>query len=149
MEIRYLEGFTLAGFTVRTSNFAEQAPSTAKITGLWQNFYQHTAPNLSPDSCVYGVYSNYESDVNGHYDLTLATTCMLSKKVENTREVAVASGKYLVFAAKGEMPDSVIGLWGQIWSYFSDEDCPHKRTYISDYERYLDEQSVEICIAIC
>ncbi|MBU2898163.1 hypothetical protein [Vibrio hepatarius] len=40
--------------------------------------------------------------------------------MENTRDVAANSGKYLVFKAKGGTPDLFIGLWGQIWSYFSD-----------------------------
>ena len=46
------------------------------------------------------------------------------------------------------MPAAVINLWQEIWTYFDASDCLHKRAYSYDYERYLDDSSIEICIAL-
>ena len=45
----------------------------AKIAGLWQQFYTDIAPNLTPSSQVYGVYTHYESDVTGEFDVFACT----------------------------------------------------------------------------
>ncbi|GLT20016.1 transcriptional regulator [Vibrio zhanjiangensis] len=148
MEARSLEEFTVTGFTARTCNADELEPTTAKIAPLWQHFYQHAVPSLGEQSCVYGVYSNYESDAEGQYDISVGATELSADRLEGAKHVHIPAGQYLVFTAKGEMPKTVIGLWGEIWSYFGNSDCPHERAYTYDYERYLDEQSVEICIAI-
>ncbi|WP_341660194.1 GyrI-like domain-containing protein [Vibrio sp.] len=148
MDIRHNEGFTVTGFAVRTCNLSEQVTSTAKIALLWQHFYQQASVHLEAQSCVYGVYSNYESDASGKYDLTVGATSMSPDCLDDQVELAVPAGKYLVFSAKGEMPAAVINLWQEIWTYFADSNCLHMRAYSYDYERYLDDSSVEICIAI-
>ncbi|MYM58308.1 AraC family transcriptional regulator [Vibrio sp. OCN044] len=148
MDIRHHEGFSVTGFTVRTCNLSEQEASTAKIASLWQHFYQQASAHLEAQSSVYGVYSNYESGVSGKYDLTVGATRMSPDCLNGQVELAVPAGKYLVFSAKGEMPATVINLWQEIWTYFADSDCLQKRAYSYDYERYLDDSSVEICIAI-
>ena len=60
----------------------------------------------------------------------------------------IASGDYLVFEAKGEMPQVVIEAWGNVWNYFSSEDAKHTRAYTSDFEVYKSDSEVAIYIAI-
>lgn len=64
---------TLFGLKVRTSNMKEMSGEGAKIAGLWQQFYTDIAPNLTPSSQVYGVYTHYESDVTGEFDVFACT----------------------------------------------------------------------------
>lgn len=138
------ESITLNGITVRTKNENEMNPSTAKIALLWEKFFSEIAPSLIDKSKVYGVYSNYESDASGEFDLTAST----DQEIENSKSISINSGKYLVFSAKGDMPKVVIDTWGEIWNYFSNEKNQHERAYITDFEFYKNEQEIEIYIGI-
>jgi predicted transcriptional regulator YdeE len=55
-EIKTVEAFNVKGFQARTTNAAEQSPQTAKIGGLWQQFF--TSPLFEPTATVVGVYNN-------------------------------------------------------------------------------------------
>ncbi|MCR9816756.1 GyrI-like domain-containing protein [Vibrio parahaemolyticus] len=122
MKISEINGFEVTGFVIRTTNAGEVNPSTAKIGELWAKFYSNAAPKLNEKSKVFGIYTNYESDFT--------------------------SGKYVTFAASGEMPQAVIDLWGKVWSYFSSENCLYKRAYTTDFEYYKSAHEVEIFIAV-
>jgi len=60
----------------------------------------------------------------------------------------IRDGRYMVFAAKGDMPQVVIDTWGKIWRYFSAEGVSHQRAYTTDFEFYKNQQEIEIHIAI-
>jgi predicted transcriptional regulator YdeE len=62
--------------------------------------------------------------------------------------VTLEEGKYLCFESKGEMPQAVIETWGEIWAYFSDENCKEKRAYGTDFEVYLSQNEAEIYIGV-
>lgn len=138
------ENITLNGLSVRTKNADEMNPSKAKIAPLWKKFFKEIAPTLIDGSRVYGVYSNYESDASGEFDLTACT----DQKVPNANSIGVKSGKYLVFSAKGTMPKVVIDTWGEVWNYFSSDESKYERAYITDYELYKNDQEIEIYIGI-
>ncbi|WDE12744.1 GyrI-like domain-containing protein [Thalassomonas haliotis] len=148
MKTQYIEGFALAGFATRTKNTDEMDPAKAKIGNLWQQFYGGAGAALLPESKVYGVYSNYESDASGEFDVTAAADTLAGQGLPGTEAVRIKAGNYLVFSGEGEMPDVVIALWGQIWQYFNESDCPHQRAYQSDFEYYKSESQVEIYIGI-
>lgn len=148
MKTQYLESFEVAGFVIRTKNVDEMDAATAKIGNLWQQFYGEVGASLSPESKVYGVYSNYESDASGEFDVTAAADVLVGQGRAGTEAVRVKAGNYLVFSGEGEMPGVVITLWGQIWQYFNESDCPHQRAYQSDFEYYKSESQVEIYIGI-
>ena len=140
------QAVAIAGITVRTNNAAEFNPSTAKIAGLWGRFFSEGLFNKLPDklatSPVYGVYSGYESDYMGAFDVTagVATTRPES-------QLALQPGEYLVFKGAGPMPQTVVQAWGVVWQYFQNN--PEiKRNYATDYEAYLGTDTVEIHIGI-
>lgn len=114
-----LAEFYIAGRTVRTNNQAEMNPASAKIAGLWQRF----EPTQEP---VYGVYSNYQSDATGDFDVTAGVRAEAGLKIQ--------AGKYLVFKARGPMPATVIEAWAGIWAYFAQSDT--KRCFQTDFESY-------------
>jgi predicted transcriptional regulator YdeE len=148
MQKQSLESLNLVGFSVRTTNAAEMSQDTAQIASLWQKFSTQVWPTLTSDSQVFGVYTNYESDYAGAFDVIACTDSLNVNELEDTVVTTIESGDYLTFKAQGEMPQAVIDLWGEVWAYFSQPNCPHTRKYTSDFERYIGEDQVEISIAI-
>lgn len=137
-----IDGFTVTGLRVRTQNTDEFNEKTAKLPGLWQQFY---SSDLVTKATVFGVYSDYESDANGLYTVTAGIIC------DNDRakfsSVAIQAGTYLVFQGVGPMPLAVIEAWKQVWSYFATE-SPYQRNFVSDYEEYNGSDKVTIYIGI-
>ena len=135
---------TIYGLKVRTTNEKEMNPETAKIGGLWGEYFSTILPTLPNSTQMYGVYANYESDAFGVFDV-FAGSEIVNDALE---KVTLSEGNYLCFKAKGELPQAVIETWGEIWAYFSDEHCKEIRTFKSDYELYLSENEAEIYIGV-
>ncbi|TPG73905.1 AraC family transcriptional regulator [Pseudomonas arsenicoxydans] len=53
-----------------------------------------------------GVYSAYESDASGAYEVTAGVS--VSTPNPEFENVEIQAGKYLVFEARGPMPSAVI-----------------------------------------
>ena len=69
MRVSRIKKLMLSGLSVETNNKNELNPETAKIMQLWndyeeKNIYGATF-NRSDKQDIYGVYSDYVSDVNG------------------------------------------------------------------------------------
>lgn len=146
----------LNGLAVRTSNRAEQDVASQKIAPLWQQFMGHDAVKMSA-SPVYGCYYDYESDHNGEFSVLtgLATTALAGSELASSESEGVefvgltlTAGEYLRFSAAGEMPAVIFSLWGQIWHYFADVNCPFERSFKTDYECYTSMDGVDIYIGV-
>ena len=114
---RHHAAFAIAGPSVRTTNREESSPATGRIPGLWARFFGEnvmgrTAHRDPADPCNYGVYSAYESDAHGAFDVTAGVA------VAQGGAVHVEAGDYLVFPAHGPMPQAVLGAWMAVWQYF-------------------------------
>lgn len=101
--LKHVDSFTVTGPTVRTNNSDEFNPETAKLPTLWQQFY---SSNPTPNTTIFGVYSGYESDANGSYDVTAGT--LNNNQGAELSVAKINSGNYLVFQGKGAMPQSVM-----------------------------------------
>ncbi|MBV4458608.1 GyrI-like domain-containing protein [Pseudomonas sp. COR58] len=146
----YVNGFTVAGLRVRTTNLAEHDGHTAKIGPMWDRFHKAglaaVIPGKQTESPVYGVYSAYESDASGAFDVT-AGVAILDRDSTDFETVRIESGDYLVFEGHGALPEAVIATWGRIWRYF--EDNPQvERRYATDFEAYTGPDSVAVHIGI-
>lgn len=140
-----IKPFTVSGPLVRTTNEMEMSPKTAKISKLWQCFSEfHPANGRQPGTC-YGVYSNYETNEQGAFDV-LAGARSISQ-TEQHPEVTIPGGAYLRFEKKGDLPQAVMTLWQEIWHYFSKDNAP-ERSYNCDFEEYIDTNTVAIFIGI-
>lgn len=146
MEIVNIKSLNISGLKTRTSNINEQLAETAKIAPLWNKVVQDCFPYMLVGGSVYAVYSNYESDVEGQYDLLVGSD-KFSPSLENTESVEIQEGSYLKFSKDGEMPEVCISLWQEIWAYFQSGDCQYTRSYITDFEKYT-QTGVEIYISI-
>ncbi|MBD9663468.1 GyrI-like domain-containing protein [Variovorax sp. VRV01] len=143
---RHHDAFQVAGLTVRTTNREENDPATARIGALWDLFFSEetyrTTPGRTGDARLFGVYSGYESDAHGAFDLTVGVA--VSGAADG---VALEAGNYLVFSGQGEMPQMLIATWQRIWQYF--EAHPEiVRRYRSDFEAYEGPDKVAIHIGV-
>ncbi|WP_085599841.1 MULTISPECIES: GyrI-like domain-containing protein [unclassified Pseudomonas] len=149
VKLREVLPFRVAGLQVRTLNTLEQQADTARIGPMWQRFYvENLYDKIAPrqmDSFVYGVYSNYESDASGYFDVTAGVA--LDAACADYPMVDIQGGDYLVFSTKGEMPECVIQAWGFIWAYFQDNPQV-RRAYATDFEVYTSADSVAIYIGV-
>lgn len=140
------QAIAIAGIKVRTTNAAQFNPATAKIAGLWGRFFSEDLFNKLPGklatSPVYGVYSGYDSDYMGAFDVTAGVAT-----AQTEGSLALQAGEYLVFKGVGPMPQTVVQTWGIVWQYFQNNPDV-KRSYGTDYEAYLGTDTVEIHIGI-
>jgi len=129
--------FTVSGLKVRTRNADESQPASAKIGPMWQRFYSEGLyegiPAKQPGSPVYGVYSGYESDASGLFDVTAGVAT--DAPALGFESLVIEPGNYLVFEARGPMPQAIIAAWQQIWAYFEQPDVP-ARAFVTDFEAY-------------
>ncbi len=151
------DAFNVVGVTARTSN-ANESTAQAKIPHLWSAFYeqnitQHISNQVNR-AVTYGLYSDYESDVNGHYTLTLGMEVSATDEIPEGMEAkSIPAAKYLVFTSeKGPITEVVIKAWQDIWAWFANSQ--EERTYTGDFEKYDErcanpnEAQVDIYIAI-
>lgn len=141
---RYHDAFAVAGLTVRTTNREESNPAAARIGGLWARFFGEgvmETPHRTTDDRNFGVYSNYESDAHGAFDVTAGVA------VSQSGTVQIPAGDYLVFTAHGEMPQGVLGAWERVWAYFAAHPGVRRR-YRSDFEAYASPTDVTVWIGV-
>ncbi|WP_072680294.1 GyrI-like domain-containing protein [Arcobacter sp. LA11] len=146
MVVREIDKLMLSGLSVITNNENEKDTETAKIVQLWEDYQDKNILgatfNKSKNFDMYGVYSDYASDVNGDYKVTVAVEVTKPKNA-----IVIKDQRYLVFSKKGELPDIVIDCWKEIWDYFANE-SEYKRAYTIDFEKYSKEDEIEIYISI-
>jgi len=136
----------VAGICINTNN--TKAPET--ITKLWNEFYSNNIiskiENKKNDSFIYGVYSDYDSDMNGNYTITAGVE-INRKDIKKYNPVVIKKGKYILFEQDGKLPKVVADTWIQIWKYF-EEHKDIKRRYQSDFEVYENDNNIKIYIGI-
>jgi predicted transcriptional regulator YdeE len=143
MKLVHREECIVRGLAVCTSNRNETMPQQAKIAGLWQDFFTTCGRADVEPSLVYGVYTNYGSDLHGEFDITADLPGDFPHAA--MREVTIPAGSYLCFTKSGPCPATVIALWQEIWDFFQQEDAP-ARIYRCDFEEYSGSESVAIFI---
>jgi len=126
--------------------------SQARIPGLWGEFAsQHWAERLEQAGAfgpTTAVYSAYESDVSGSYQVVVGRAIAGSSPVAPPLQVVdIPPGKYVVFKFSGPLPGVVIEGWRAVWAFFERPDAP-KRAYSADFEAYVEPERVEIWIAV-
>ncbi len=136
------------GVAAITTNANEMTPDTGKIPALWQQFKHQVKVDFKQGERLYGVYSQYESDIHGEFTVLAGS----DKPMEGLSKVVVPEDLYLCFKAVASEPtdservSTVIGLWGQVWQYFSQDNMADQRAYQVDFEHYA--SPTEVCVYI-
>lgn len=138
---------SIKGLQVRTKNIDEMNTETQKIALLWGKFFAEVLPALEPSPpSLYGVYFNYESDAMGEFDVLVGSDAL--EEGGEIKSVTLEAGKYLMFPVKGDMPQAIIDVWGQVWAYFEDPSVDERRAFETDFERYISQTEAEIYIGV-
>lgn len=138
----------ISGFSIRTTNAKEMNPSTGRIGPLWKEFDDKVEVDYKNGNRVYGVYFNYESDATGEFSVLAGTDQLDANSSTKLESIVIQSGKYLVFTASGDIQKIIFDTWGRVWEYFSKEDAKYTRLYTTDFEYYVNQNEIEICIAV-
>lgn len=147
-EIVELKEKTVVGVTARTKNSDENMGTI--IGSLWNEFYQNgiyaSIVNKINEKSL-GIYSEYESDVNGEYSVTVACEVEKTDKVPNNTVIkTIPAGKYAKFIVRGHMQKAVAAFWQEFWN------MDLNRTYVCDFEEYqnasVEDAEIHIYIAI-
>ena len=149
-----IPAFSVAGITARTRNSEEMDPATARIGALWERFFSQSwerqLPGRGDDGRIFGVYSGYESNEHGSFDVTAGVTVAephLAHAVPGAHRVDIEAGNYLVFTGEGDMPQMVIDTWVRIWHYFA-ANPQLRRRFGTDFEAYEGPDKVAIHIGV-
>lgn len=142
----------VAGLALRTDNASESQPQTGKIPELWERFrienWFERLERLGAFGPPLGVYSAYESDASGSFQIMAGREIAPNVKINPPLVVvSVPAGSYRMFESRGSLPQSVVRGWEQVWAYFERPGAP-ARAYTYDVEVYPSAESVEIWIAV-
>ena len=149
-----IPAFSVAGIAVRTSNTEEMNPAIARLGALWGRFFSESwerkLPSRGDDGRIYGVYSNYESNEHGAFDVTAGVAvadAVAAQAVPGAVRIDIEAGDYLVFTGQGDMPQMVIDTWIRIWGYFGSNPQVQRR-FGTDFEAYEGPEKVSIHIGV-
>ena len=131
--------FSVAGIEARTNN-AKEATADGVIGKQWQKFFQDgVLQKISNkvDGNIYAVYSDYASDRNGEYSLTIgAKVSDGSQAPPGLVLKIVAAGNYTVVTSeKGPLAKVVVAAWQRVWA-MEDKRELAPRAFKTDYELY-------------
>ncbi|HWC73845.1 MAG TPA: GyrI-like domain-containing protein [Gemmatimonadales bacterium] len=155
-ELRQATPKRVAGLALRTDNATEARAGGGKIPDLWQRFRSEDwfgrLGQLGAVGPPLGVYSAYESDRNGSFQILAGREIKSSANVPAPLQVvSVPSGSYLVFQSSGPLPGSVVKGWQDVWAYFErprPRPRDFARAYTCDFEIYPSAETVEIWVAV-
>lgn len=148
-EVVYLEEKLVAGITVRTSN--NDSDMTKIIGGAWKRFFEngvYESINNKKNGNTIGLYTNYENEVYGNYDLMICCEILGEREISNEINVKrISKGKYAKFSVRGDAQKAVAQCWTEIWSMNLD------RKYSFDFEEYkvangMEDAEIDIYISI-
>lgn len=146
MRVTRIKKLMISGISVVTNNEFEMSEENGKIAQLWEEYFAKdiykTTFNKANNDSMYGVYSDYASDVTGSYKVTVGVEVTKPKNA-----IVIEDKKYLVFSKKGELPHVVVELWEEIWDYF-EKNSDYERSFAIDFEKYVKEDEIEIYVAI-
>jgi predicted transcriptional regulator YdeE len=141
--------FAVLGWTTRTTNEREMS-GKGRIGALWQTYLQggqNAIPNVSDPALTFSIYTNYESDHTGAYDVILGTPVSVEEAASgDLRGIAIPSAQYAVFPAESATADGIRAAWMAVYQYFSGP-TDLRRAFSIDFERYSAE-GVQLYIAV-
>jgi predicted transcriptional regulator YdeE len=149
--IKKIPAKTVIGIARRTSN--ADGRSIRDIPATWTDFLNRNATakikNRALPPTLYAVYSDYARDWRGEYSYMIGYGVTRAGTVPEGMEVReIPAQTYVVFNAKGRMPDEVLTIWSIVWL----SELPRMYTY--DFEMYdkrfvsPKQKEVDICIAV-
>lgn len=120
----------IKGKKIRTNN-----NRLDEIITLWSH-----VPTMQLNGEFFAVYSNYESNFKGDYDLLIG-----SEQTDSSEFTVINAGDYVEVPVKKASPEGVAEAWQEIWK---DEVLEKRRTYQSDVEHYKKDGTIVIYLSV-
>lgn len=121
---------TIKGKKIRTNN-----ARLDEIIALWSN-----VPGMDLEGEFFAVYSNYESNFKGDYDLLIG-----NEQAVFLDQSVIYAGTYEEIPVAVSSPEGVGEAWQKIWQ---DKDLESRRTYLSDVEHYKKDGTITIYLSV-
>lgn len=148
-EIVYLKEKIVTGIKIRTNNNDPKMKND--ISKLWKKFFEdeiyQSIPNKKTRNSI-GLYTNYENNFNGDYDVMICCEVLEEKKFSKKVEVnRIAADKYAKFNIKGDNKEAITEFWAKLWTMELD------RKYTFDFEEYqtdcnMNNREINVYISI-
>jgi predicted transcriptional regulator YdeE len=144
----------VVGIQATTSSLLESDPATAVVPGLWRRFEADGIGGRIPDRAGSRTTCAVYSDYQGGHGEGRRFRCLVGAEVTGPGEapagmaaVTVPAGPYLVFAARGPMPEALAAAWARIAEFF--EHAPLSRAFTADLEvHYPAGSAVDVFVAL-
>jgi len=146
----HLDEAIIVGISTRTTN--KDNKSADDLYKLWDRFFKEGAAGKIPhplDNEILNIYTDYENEDQGEY--TAFVGKRVSKAVKKNLQKgliisAIPAGKYIVFDAKGRLPECVTEAWELI------RELGFDRAYTADFDVYgtktIDPDNAEVSIYV-
>ncbi|EOL45940.1 GyrI-like domain-containing protein [Enterococcus caccae] len=121
---------TIKGKKIRTNN-----QCLDDIIFLWSK-----VPAMQLIGEFYAVYSNYDSNFKGDYDLLVG-----NEQAEFPDTSVLQTGEYVEIPVEVASPEGVGATWQKIWE---DTALEQRRTYQSDAEHYKEDGTIVIYLSV-
>lgn len=125
-----LKAKKIYGKKIRTNN-----RHVEEIIALWSD-----VPSMKLEGDVYAVYSNYESNFKGDYDLLVG-----NEQADFFDSVQIKAGQYVEIPLTIANVEGVGAAWQMIWQ---DKELEQRRTYQSDIEHYKQDGTISIYLSV-
>lgn len=137
-EVVNIEEKMVAGIRIRTKNSDKNV--NRDIGMLWDKFYKESIyesiPNKKNGKSI-GLYTNYESDADGAYDVFVCCEVKDSSNLPSGVQLKIIpKGKYAKFIVKGNMHKAAAEFWMKLWNMNID------RKYSCDFEEYQESSDM-------
>lgn len=141
-----LPAITLIGISARTNN-KNEVSGNGIIGPTMNHYHQNQLGNLinnrTNPGVLYSVYTEFEDGPDGDYTYFLGEEVssiedqsILEQDSSQFRILNIPASTYEKFTTEpGQMPDTVINAWKEIWSMKA-EDFAGKRTVVAEFEVY-------------
>ncbi|MGC6176243.1 GyrI-like domain-containing protein [Lacrimispora sp. 38-1] len=141
-----LEEKMAAGLIARTNNYSPDMGNV--ISGLWERFFGmgfYSTVVHKANGKTLGIYTDYEGTETGDYSVLAACEVKSQKgQPDGITMKTIPAGTYAKFTAEGDVKDSVLNVWQQLWNM----DLP--RSFVCDFEEYetIEEGHIRVHIYI-
>ena len=139
--LRNESAMTVLGIYARAEN-----ANPEKIGDLWRRFHAlggAGAIESRLNDAVYCVYCEYETDLAGAFTVLIGCQVDMDAGVpDEMKKIEIAGGKFAVFEVVGEVPQSILDAWSEIWQ------TPLNRRYEADYDRYGADGNVTVHVGV-
>ena len=144
MKSHTIPAFKVVGISARIAN---KGNAGKEVEALWGRFWGEDIRSKVPNSVsedIYAVYSDYESDHTGAYNLLIGLPVKsLDDVPEGFQSIEIQEDTYQEFISNGKMPEAILNTWMEIWA-----DNNLNRSFRVDFtvhgEKYFDGDNAQV-----